>query len=146
MSFVPPQMVPPFYGFTDFTPALPEFYWDVYSAEQRIKHICYELQKLVAYSDNLSDNINIDHELIRELQENFQRFMESGFDDYYAEQISQWVMTHMPQIITQAIQMVFFGLNKDGYFTAYSPPQWAIQFDTDVDYSSTTYGCLEILY
>lgn len=48
----------PYAGFTKFTPALPEFYWNVYSAEQRIKHICYEICKLVHYADMLGDSIN----------------------------------------------------------------------------------------
>lgn len=48
----------PYAAFTAFTPALPEFYWDVYSAEQRIKHICFELCKLHAYSDYLCQRIN----------------------------------------------------------------------------------------
>ena len=42
--------------------------------------------------------------------------------------------------------MLFFGLSKDGYFTVYIPPKWAIEFDTDSVYDSATYGCLEIIY
>ena len=49
----------PYAKFTQFTPALPEFYWDVYSAEQRIKHICYELCKMHAYADYLAEQIDI---------------------------------------------------------------------------------------
>ena len=48
----------PYAAFTSFTPALPEFYWNVYSAEQRIKHICYELCKMHAYSDYLAERID----------------------------------------------------------------------------------------
>ena len=44
----------PYAAWTDFTPTLPQFYWDVYSAEQRIKHICYELCKMHCYSDYLA--------------------------------------------------------------------------------------------
>lgn len=49
----------PYAAFTQFTPTLPEFYWNVYSSEQRIKHICYELCKLHAYSDYLAEQINL---------------------------------------------------------------------------------------
>ena len=49
----------PYAKFTQFTPALPEFYWDVYSAEQRIKHICYELCKMHAYADYLAEQIDV---------------------------------------------------------------------------------------
>lgn len=48
----------PYAAYTEFTPALPEFYWNVYSAEQRIKHICYELCKINAYCDYLAKKQN----------------------------------------------------------------------------------------
>lgn len=47
----------PYHSWTDFTPTLPQFYWDVYSAEQRIKHICYELCKIYRYSDYLAGQL-----------------------------------------------------------------------------------------
>lgn len=47
----------PYAAWTDFTPTLPQFYWDVYSAEQRIKHICYELCKMHCYSDYLAEQL-----------------------------------------------------------------------------------------
>ena len=49
MGFTPAAPIAPFWGWTQFTPALPEFYWDVYSAEERIKKICMELHKLCEY-------------------------------------------------------------------------------------------------
>ena len=48
----------PYSTFVSSTPALPSFYWNVYSAEQRIKALCVELDKLVKYSDYLSNKIN----------------------------------------------------------------------------------------
>lgn len=147
MSFTPPTNITPFYGWTQFTPALPEFYWDVYSAEERIKKLCYELQKLVEYSNMLGENINIDHTLITQLQTAFEQFMEGEFDDYYKEQIAQWIVENFQTIMDGMLgHMVFFGLTTSGYFTAYIPPKWAIEFSTDVDGSSDTYGCLEIIY
>ena len=58
----------PYAAFTKNTPAIPEFYWDVYSAEQRIKNICCELHKLKSYAEYLSGIIdgieeNVDKEL-----------------------------------------------------------------------------------
>ena len=47
----------PYGSYTAYTPALPQFYWDVYSAEQRVKHICYEIDKLANYSNYLADII-----------------------------------------------------------------------------------------
>lgn len=137
----------PYAAYTDFTPALPEFYWNVYSAEQRIKHLCYELHKLVEYSNYLGVNINLDHETIDKLQQDFEKFKESGFDDYYKEQVARWIDENFNTIMSGLVgHMLFFGLTEDGYFTAYIPEMWAIAFDTDIDYDSENYGCLEIKY
>lgn len=137
----------PYFGFTQFTPALPEFYWNVYSSEQRIKHICYELCKLAAYDDYIAEQLNLDHETIAELQEMFEKFMESGFDDYYKEQVARWIDENFNRIMGGLIgHMLFFGLTDDGYFTIYIPEMWAIAFDTEMNYDSENYGCLEIKY
>lgn len=48
----------PYGSYTAYTPALPQFYWDVYSAEQRIKSICLEIDKLVHYSNYLASELN----------------------------------------------------------------------------------------
>lgn len=136
----------PYASYTQFTPALPEFYWNVYSAEQRIKHICHEICKLASYSDYLAEQLNLDHETIQQLLDAFEKFQESGFDDYYEQQINAWVDEHMPDIIRRAVQMVFFGLTEDGYFCAYIPAEWAFVFDTGYDYDSDEYGRLLIKY
>lgn len=146
MGFTPTRAIAPFWGWTQYTPALPEFYWNVYSSEERIKKLCMQLHKLCEYANMLGENINLDHELIDELQDAFEKFMESGFDDYYKAQIEAWVEEHMPDIIASAVKMVFFGLTEDGYFCAYIPEQWAFVFDTIIDYSSDDYGRLVIKY
>lgn len=68
MAFTPIDYIASYFGWTQFTPALPDFYWNVYSAEERVKKICFELDKLCNYANMLADNINIDHTLIDELQ------------------------------------------------------------------------------
>lgn len=137
----------PYGSFVLNTPTIPKFYWDVYSQEQRLKQICCELEKLMQYADMLGVNLNIDHEVIIELQEQFKKFMESGFFDYYAAQLEKWINDNMERIISKAIKMVFFGLTPDGYFCAYIPSSWAgIMFDTVADYASENYGCLVLKY
>lgn len=136
----------PYGGFTTFTPTLPEFYWDVYSSEQRIKHICYELCKLAKYDDYLAEQLGLTRKDVEKLMADFEKFKESGFEDYYEQQINQWVIEHMPDIMAQATKMVFFGLTDDGHFCAYIPAQWAFVFDTIIDYDSDDYGRLTITY
>ena len=141
------RWVPCFVGFTAFTPEIPKLYWNVKSQEQRILAICEQIHKLICFSDMLSDHVNINHEEIERLNALFEQFMESGFDDYYAAQIEQWVNEHMQSIIEQAIKMVFFGLTDDGYFCAYIPKSWqGILFDTIMDYDNVNYGCLVLSY
>lgn len=148
MPYIPPAFIIPFSGFTNFTNSLPSFYWDVYSSEQRIKHICHELCKFRAYVDYLADNINLDHKTIEELQAEFEEFKEHGFDDYYREQIQEFIDNNMERIIKESMKMVFFGLTLDGYFVAYIPDTWDdITFDTYLeDYNNEKYGRLILKY
>lgn len=146
-NFPAPAPLAPF-GCWPYTVAIPKFYWDAESQEQRVKYLCMLYDKLMAYVDALKDNVNIDSEAIAELQDAFQKFMESGFDDYYAGQVAQWIAENLQKIIdAMTVSTVYFGLTDDGYFTAYYPLSWkTVQFDTIADYSSDYYGCLVLLY
>lgn len=131
----------------DSGPVIPKFYWDVYSQEQRIKKLCEELHKLIHYADYLGMNINLDHELIAELQDNFEKFKESGFLDYYAAQLEQWINDNIDWIFEKYCKMVFFGLTADGHFVAYIPSSWdEIIFDTGAVYGRFDYGRLKLFY
>lgn len=50
--------LPPYWGWTAYTPVIPKFYWDVYSQEQRIKHLCEEYDRLAHYASMLAEEIN----------------------------------------------------------------------------------------
>lgn len=135
--------IPPFIGFTEFTATIPKMYWNVTSQEQRILTICKQLHKLVCYADMLGSKINIDHAQIEELQALFDKFMESGFDDYYAEQVEKWIDDHLQFVFEHTVKQVYFGLNEQGYFVAYIPESWDdIVFDTGMVYGIDTYGRL----
>lgn len=137
------RWVPWFAGFTDFTPTIPKMYWDVESQEQRIHAICKQLHKLVCYADMLGDKINVNRDDIDELQRLFEQFMQSGFDDYYAEQVENWIDEHLTFIFDYTVKQVYFGLNEQGYFVAYIPESWDdIVFDTGMQYGVDTYGRL----
>lgn len=86
-------------------------------------------------------------DLITELQQELQEFREHGFDEYYKEQVTEWIDEHFQTIMDGLLgQMLFFNLSEDGYFTVSIPPKWEIAFRTDLDYDSDNYGCLEIIY
>ena len=133
----------PYGTYTAYTPTLPQFYWDVYSAEQRIKHICMEIDKLVNYANELGVKLNVTHQDVEELKKLFQDFIEHGFEKYYEEQIEKWFQEHAWEIYQKIAKQVFFGLTSDGYFCAYVPDSWKeITFDTGAVYGRSDYGRL----
>lgn len=130
------------------TPVIPKFYLEVDSLEERyIKlatHIKY-LEDLIngGYSDQVAQNTK----MIAELEQEFEEFKASGFDDYYKAQCEQWIKDHLTYIYTQVCKNVFFGLTSDGYFCAYIPESWQdIDFDTGAVYGTTEYGRLILRY
>ena len=56
---VPP--ITPFPAWTWTAPVIPQFYWNVYSAEQRIRQICVEIGRVQAYLGYLAANANAAH-------------------------------------------------------------------------------------
>lgn len=133
----------PYAGFTEFNGVVPQLYWNVKSAEQRYHLICQKLHKLICYTDKITDSVNTLDDELETLANEFLQFKESGFYDYYAEQIEQWIQDNLPYIYETTIRQVYFGLNEQGYFVAYIPESWNdIQFDTGSDYTLDTYGRL----
>ena len=61
---VSPQPFPalvPLATWTWNTPVIPTFYWNVYSAEQRIRQICLEIGRIEAWLDYATANANVAH-------------------------------------------------------------------------------------
>ena len=83
-----------------------------------------------------------------QLKTDFDKFKESGFEDYYKAQLEAWINAHFADILTEGIKsVVFFGLTLDGYFTAYIPESWSeIIFDTGMVYGTDEYGRLILSY
>lgn len=109
----------PFYAMYAYSPIIPQFYWNAKSQEQIIKYLSREYDKLIHFVDTLTDNENETRDAVNKLTQLFHEFQENGFNEYYEQQIYQWVQDNMENIISQAIKMVFFELTDDGYFVAY---------------------------
>ena len=143
MAFIPPTGVVPFPFWNEYTPTLPDIYWDVDSHEERIKKLCLMLHKLVEYADYLGENINLDHTTIEQLQEQFQKFIDGEFTEYYEQKIYEWIQANFAELISAGVKQVYFGLTDDGYFCAYVPDSWSeISFDTGAVYGRSDYGRL----
>lgn len=133
----------PYSAFVASAPEIPKLYWDVKSQEQRIKNICCELKKVIEYSELTADTTNQLTEKVNELTQLFEQFQESGFDDYYEQQVHQWIESNLSFIFEETVKQVYFGINEQGYFVAYIPDSWSdIIFDTGADYTLDTYGRL----
>ena len=122
---------------------LPAVYDDSLSYYELLAKVVDKLNSVIDNANVMSDAIADNAAAIKELQELFQKFQESGFDDYYRAQIEQWVKDNMENIIRDSIKMVFFGLTDDGYFCAYIPDSWAdLTFDTGSVFGRSDYGRL----
>lgn len=137
------RIIPHYANFTEYTPVIPKLYWGVESQEQRILAICKELGKVIAYVDEFADVAESTQESMKELEALFKEFQESGFDDYYLQQIEAWVNNNMPLIMSKAVKTVYFGLTLEGYFAAYIPDSWDdVIFDTGAIFGTEQYGRL----
>ena len=142
-----PIPIPPYSAFLPSAPVIPKLYWDTFSQEQRIHRICEELCKICEYANSLGIAINLDHDIIEELQAEFEKFKESGFDNYYKEQIQAWIAEHFAELMREFLNHgVYFGLTEDGYFCANVLWQLTTYFDTIMDYASDDYGRLVLNY
>lgn len=135
--------IPPFWGFSAFTPTIPKLYWNVKSQEQRILNLFDLLNKLICYCDNMGLQIDVNAQDIADLQTAMQELKDGGLLDYYEKQIYQWIQDNMEALISASIKFVYFGLTKDGYFCAYIPESWSeLTFDTGAVYGRSDYGRL----
>lgn len=134
--------IPPFWGFSAFTPTIPKLYWNVKSQEQRILNLFDLLNKLVCYCDNMGLQIDVNAQDIADLKTAMQELKDGGLFDYYEKLIYDWIQANMADLISAGIKQVYFGLEGD-YFCAYIPDSWDdIVFDTGMVYGSEEYGRL----
>ena len=139
-TYLPGFNFPIYSGWTQYTPVIPKFYWDVYSAEQRMKQLCMNFDKVEHYLDYMAQTFNewgleFDEALQAEIQAMWDA-VHSGYEDALAA----WFRT---DFFKEVVKQVYFGLTDDGHFVAYIPESWDdIIFDTGFDYDSDTYGRL----
>ena len=88
-AYTPVIPIAPFYQFTEFTPAVPNLYWDVYSAEERMKKLCMEMHKMVEYANRLGLAINVDHDIINELEVSWTKLLGDGYVPQFADPL-EW--------------------------------------------------------
>ena len=105
-----PRDFPPlWWGFTDFPPVAP-FYWDVYSAEERVKALCDYLWKTIHFAEGTAQDVADIEKQLADLLEEFEDFKEHGFDDYYRDQVAQWIAQNSKYLFDTLARQVYFGI------------------------------------
>ena len=122
---------------------LPAVYDDSLSYYEAVCKMGSKLNEIIAIVNDSDSTLADMQDAIKELQEEFEKFKESGFDDYYKAQVEQWVKDNLDYIFNYTVKQLFFGLTQDGQFVAYIPKSWNdIIFDTGANFSLDTYGRL----
>lgn len=135
--------IPPFWGFSAFTPTIPKLYWNVKSQEQRILNLFDLLNKLVCYAEQMGIQLNVSQDELEKLKAEFEKFQDSGFEDYYEKQLTQWIKGNAATLFQLLAKQVYFGLTDDGHFCTYIPDSWSdVTFDTGAVYGQADYGRL----
>ena len=88
---------PPYSGYTWNTPIVPKLYWDVYSQEQRIKALCMEYAKLIAYNSDLADTLNSYIEIVNTLQEQIPELVNEDVKQEIQELVTSGEFAEMVQ-------------------------------------------------
>lgn len=112
---------------SDYTTNAPSYYADLARKQGLIKELAH---KIWEYDQILAKKL-------KEVEETLQKYADlldgkiEDFDRIILEKTQNWLDENMEDILTQAVQLVWFGLTDDGYFMAVIPDNWKdVQFDT----------------
>jgi hypothetical protein len=114
----------------DYTTNAPSYYDDLARKQGLIKELA---MKIWEYDQILAKKL-------KEVEETLQKYSDlldgkiEDFDRIILTKTENWLNENMEGILTQAVQLVWFGLTDDGYFMAVIPENWKdVQFDTTAD-------------
>ena len=142
-TYLPGLNFPIYSGWTRYTPVIPKLYWDVYSAEQRMKQLCMNFDKVEHYLDYVAAlmnewNIEFSAEMEEELTE-----LWNAVNNGLENAAKDWIAQNLEWVFKTVASQVYFGLTLEGRFVAYIPEGWEdIVFDTGYEYGKDTYGRL----
>lgn len=121
---------PTYQSDADFTTNAPSYYAELARKQGLIKELAnriWEYDQLLAAK-------------LKEVQDTLTQYGDildgkiEDFDQIILDKTTAWLDANMEDIMTQAVQLVWFGLTDDGYFMAVIPPNWKdVQFDTSND-------------
>lgn len=136
-----------FQPFNIANPTLPKFYFNVKSQEQLIAIISCTIEELSTHVNDVNINVDVLRNEIEKIKKLFDKFIDSGFDEYYRDMLTKWLNDNADWLFSRFVKMVFFGLTDDGYFCAYIPESWnEIEFDTGMAFGKNDYGRLVLRF
>ena len=122
--------IPKYIDKADYNTNSPSYYHDLARKQGLIKELA---KKIWEYDQVLAAKV-------KEVEDTLQQYSDvldgkiDDFDNIILSKTEQWLADNMENILTEAIQMVWFGLTDDGYFMAVIPENWSeIDFDTSED-------------
>ena len=122
---------------------LPAVYGDEISYYELLCKVVKYLNDTMGHVNDINGDLQTLYQYVKELQEKFEEYVQSGFEEYYANQVIDWIDSHLTWIFNHVAKQVYFGLTMDGHFVAYIPESWSdITFDTGAVYGRTDYGRL----
>lgn len=125
---------------------LPTAYTDAMSYSELLDKVIAYLNSVIEDQNDVNADLKALYEYVEQLYQWMKTFEEHGFDDYYKEQVAEWIAKNLKWIFQNLVAQVFFGLNTEGYFVAYIPESWSdIVFDTGAVYGTEEYGRLILL-
>ena len=107
-------------------------------------------QNLETLKQNVDDNTNDIAQLqnqVQSLNTLLEAIKNGEYVDLYLDSLIKYIDNNLQKLVGRISYFVYFGLTDDGYFVAYIPPNWEfIQFTTDMNCNSQTYGHLILTY
>lgn len=123
---------------------IPSVYDESLSYYEQIAKVLSVLEEVIKHLGETDANAEELKRLYYSLKEQFDAFVDGGFEEYYEALLRAWIDENAPAIVKDMLLTgVFFGLTSDGYFCAYKPSTWEdVQFDTGAIYGTEEYGRL----
>ena len=121
---------------SDYTTNAPSYYDDLARTQELIKTLA---NRIWEYDQVLYEKLKLVEDTLKEYADILDGKIED-FDRIILEKTEKWLAENMEDILTQAVQLVWFGLTDDGYFMAVIPENWS-----DVIFDTTNEGQLMLI-
>lgn len=125
---------------------LPAVYDDSLSYYEILAKVQQKCNELIETNNYLQEWQATQDEVIRELTQQVEDFINGGYRQDFDEFAQAWLRENVEEALALGTHMVFFVLDDSGYFKAIIPQRWTFVFGTILDYDDPNFGSLTITY